>query len=235
LAAQAGGQRGDRAAAQLRHPARPDGRRPVGARQRDGRSGARRPDRGLRGGDRGTATGGARDFRAARCRGLQTSRDRRAAAHHERDVEAAAAPGAHANAAIFERVMTMHEEYTDQLSDYLDGELSADESAALEAHLRQRAACTTVLNDLKRVVARARGLEPRPPRADLWPAIAARTDRIAQPRRSTWLGAALSRSNERRVSLTLLQLSAAAVLLMAVSAAVALKFAVPSKTVDAPD
>ena len=32
--------------------------------------------------------------------------------------------------------MTMHEEWTDQLSDYLDGELSADERAAVEAHLR---------------------------------------------------------------------------------------------------
>lgn len=109
--------------------------------------------------------------------------------------------------------MTMHEEYTDQLSDYLDGELSADESAAVEAHLRECPACTAVLNDLKRVVARARGLEPRPPQADLWPGIAARTERIAQP---------------RRVTLTLTQLAAAAVLLVAITGAVTMKLAAPA-------
>jgi anti-sigma factor RsiW len=98
--------------------------------------------------------------------------------------------------------MTMHEEFTDQLSDYLDGELSADENAALEAHLRTCADCAAVLNDLKRVVARARTLEPRPPQTDLWPVIAARTERVAQP---------------RKVSFTLSQLAAAAVVLMAVS------------------
>ena len=31
----------------------------------------------------------------------------------------------------------MHEEWTDRLSDYLDGELSADEQRAVEAHLRE--------------------------------------------------------------------------------------------------
>ena len=129
--------------------------------------------------------------------------------------------------------MTMHEEYTDQLSDYLDGELSADESAALEAHLRQCTACTAVLNDLKRIVARAQTIEARPPQADLWDGIAARTERIAQPHSSTLLAAAEDRPTARRVSLTLPQLAAAAVLLMAVSAGVAVKLTAPKTT--APD
>ena len=99
----------------------------------------------------------------------------------------------------------MHEEWTDQLSEYLDGELSPAETAAVDAHLRECPACAEVLNDLKRVVARARTLEVRPPQAELWPGVAARTERIAQP---------------RRVSFTLPQLAAAAVLLMAISGAV---------------
>lgn len=105
--------------------------------------------------------------------------------------------------------MTMHEEWTDKLSDYLDDELTAGETTAVEAHLRECAACTDVLNDLKRVIARARALErdaARPPQTDLWPGIEQRIERIAQP---------------RRVTFTLPQLAAAAVLLMALSGTVA--------------
>jgi anti-sigma factor RsiW len=102
--------------------------------------------------------------------------------------------------------MTMHEEWTDKLSEYLDGDLPASEVAALEAHLRECRDCTAVLNDLKGVIARAKTLGARPPQADLWPAIAARTERIAQP---------------RQVSFTLPQLAAAAVLLIALSSVVA--------------
>ena len=100
--------------------------------------------------------------------------------------------------------MTMHEEWTDKLSEYLDGELSAAEAADVEAHLRGCSACAEVLNDLKRVVVKARSLEPRPPRTELWPGIAARTETRAA----------------RRVSFTLAQLAAAAVVLMALSGAI---------------
>ncbi|HZR26140.1 MAG TPA: zf-HC2 domain-containing protein [Vicinamibacterales bacterium] len=79
----------------------------------------------------------------------------------------------------------MHEEWTDKLSDYLDDELSPEERYAVESHLLGCAACTEVLNDLKRVVARAQSLDVRPPQADLWAGIRRRTEAIRQPRRVT--------------------------------------------------
>jgi anti-sigma factor RsiW len=115
--------------------------------------------------------------------------------------------------------MTMHEEWTDRLSDYLDAELPDVEHAAVEAHLRTCAACTAVLNDLKRVVARAGSLEARPPQADLWPGVAARVERITPP---------------RRVSFTLPQLAAAAIVLMAISGTLAIKLSSPSRTLIVP-
>jgi anti-sigma factor RsiW len=41
--------------------------------------------------------------------------------------------------------MTMHQEWTDKLSDYLDDELSAGDRNAVEAHLRACAPCAAVL------------------------------------------------------------------------------------------
>jgi hypothetical protein len=113
----------------------------------------------------------------------------------------------------------MHDAITDQLSDYLDGELTAAETAAVEAHLRDCAACNAVLNDLKRIVAQAQHLEPRPPQADLWAGIERRIERVTPP---------------RRVSFTLPQLAAAAALLIAVSAGTAIKLAAPVAPVSAP-
>ena len=49
----------------------------------------------------------------------------------------------------------MHEQWTDKLSDYLDGELPPDERYAVESHLSGCAQCSGVLAELKRVVARA--------------------------------------------------------------------------------
>ncbi|MGH2668886.1 MAG: anti-sigma factor family protein [Gemmatimonadales bacterium] len=66
------------------------------------------------------------------------------------------------------------DQWTDRLSEYLDGELAAGERSALEAHLAACADCSATLEELRRVVARARLLEDRPPAANLWPGIAAR-------------------------------------------------------------
>jgi len=110
----------------------------------------------------------------------------------------------------------MHEEWTDKLSDFLDGELTPEEHRAVEAHLRGCAACAGVLDDLKRVVARARaaGAAARPPAADLWSGIAARIE--PQPA-STDPVAAFAPRARRRIAFTLPQLAAAASLIAAVS------------------
>lgn len=107
----------------------------------------------------------------------------------------------------------MNDQWTDRLSEYLDGELDDGERVALEAHLVSCADCTSVLADLRRVVARAQALDDRPPTRDLWAGIAERigvsTDDLA------------ARRARRRVSFTVPQLIAASVTLVAASAAVA--------------
>jgi anti-sigma factor RsiW len=73
----------------------------------------------------------------------------------------------------------MHDPWTERLSEYLDGELSSAERAALERHLAACPACTAVLAELEQVAARARTLAPKPPGADLWPGISARIEAAA--------------------------------------------------------
>jgi anti-sigma factor RsiW len=123
--------------------------------------------------------------------------------------------------------MTVHEEWTDQLSDYLDGELSVDERGAVEAHLHGCAACAAVLNDLKRVVAQAQSVDARPPHADLWAGIASR---IETERRASGTARVmrLAPRDARRFAFTLPELAAAAALLMAVSGGVAWQVALRS-------
>ena len=121
--------------------------------------------------------------------------------------------------------MTMHEEWTDKLSDYLDGELPEAESRAVDAHLRDCAHCAGVLNDLKRVVARAQasGQTARPPQADLWTGIAERIDArhapdaTAGPPSPVGKVAAFRGRASRHFAFTLPQLAAAAALVAAVS------------------
>jgi tetratricopeptide (TPR) repeat protein len=117
--------------------------------------------------------------------------------------------------------LNVHQEWTDQLSDYLDGELPEDERSAVDEHLRRCASCAAVLNDLKRVVARAASAEARPPQADLWRGIAARLNEGGEPGRVVPFAPTVP----RRFIFTLPQLAAAAALLIAVSGGVAWQLA----------
>ena len=135
----------------------------------------------------------------------------------------------------------MHEEWTDKLSDYLDGELSESESRAVAAHLRECRDCAAVLNDLKRVVARAQasGRTARPPQ-DLWSGIAERIDARHAPEAAAGLRSpvgtvtAFRGRASRRIALTLPQLAAAAALVAAVSGGLAWRAASVAQPVAQP-
>jgi hypothetical protein len=117
----------------------------------------------------------------------------------------------------------MTDRWTDRLSDYLDATLSPSERREIEDHLAGCAVCSAVLEDLRDVVGRARGLREFDAAigvgSDLWPGIEARIRALpatasrpaAVPTRRPW-GAA-------RFTLSVPQLAAAAVALLAISAA----------------
>ena len=104
----------------------------------------------------------------------------------------------------------MTDTWNDRLSEYLDGELTADERIALEEHLATCPTCTSTLAELRDVVARAGTLLPRAPETDLWPGVAERID--GPPSGVTFL----TRSR-RRFSFTVPQIVAAGLALMVVS------------------
>ncbi|HTD70222.1 MAG TPA: zf-HC2 domain-containing protein [Gemmatimonadales bacterium] len=102
----------------------------------------------------------------------------------------------------------MKDQWTDRLSEYLDGELTPPERTTLEAHLASCAGCRMTLDELRRVVTNARALDDRPPTVDLWPAVAARIGLSARVR---------ARPVVRRFSFTVPQLAAASVVLALLS------------------
>ncbi len=107
----------------------------------------------------------------------------------------------------------MTDRWMDRLSEYLDGDLAPGERAALEAHLADCAACRTTLDDLRRVVNRAHALVDRPAGAELWGGIATRIGASGAP-----VVDLAARRGRGRISLSLPQLAAAAVLLVAAGA-----------------
>src|SRR5712664_2998297 len=97
----------------------------------------------------------------------------------------------------------MNDRWTDRLSEYLDGELGVADARALEAHLASCGDCRATLEELRRVVARARALDDRPPGADLWPEVAARIGLSPLAQR---VGARTAGRSGRRLSFTVPQL-----------------------------
>jgi anti-sigma factor RsiW len=98
--------------------------------------------------------------------------------------------------------------WTSRLSEYLDGDLTADERAAIEAHLDTCAECARIVGELRAVAARAAALAPRPPAVDLWAGVHARL----QPR-----GGAGRRTSSEKFSFTWPELAAAGLALMVLS------------------
>jgi hypothetical protein len=106
----------------------------------------------------------------------------------------------------------MNDQWTNRLSEYLDGELDNTERVALEAHLATCGECRVTLSELRGVVARAKALEDSPPENDLWPDIRARLTPGRRP--------GVSRDTthaRRRFSLTVPQLLAASIALVLLS------------------
>ena len=103
----------------------------------------------------------------------------------------------------------MNDQWTNRLSEYLDGELDSMERSALEAHLATCGTCYATLAELRQVVARAKALEDSPPAADLWPDIRARLTRGSETRRHA--------PGSRRFSFSVPQLLAASIALMLLS------------------
>ena len=102
----------------------------------------------------------------------------------------------------------MNDQWTDRLSEYLDGALTPAERTALEAHLAACGACRVTFDELRRVVARARALDDRPPTMDLWPRIAEHIGVVSLA----------ARRARRRLSFTVPQLVAASIVLVLLSA-----------------
>lgn len=107
----------------------------------------------------------------------------------------------------------MSEHWTDRLSDYLDGDIAPGEATRLEAHLSGCAACLAALDDLRALQVRTAALEDQPPPNDLWPAI---LQRIGQPEAEV-LPIRPPVSRKRRFSFSIVQLAAAATILVSLS------------------
>jgi anti-sigma factor RsiW len=119
----------------------------------------------------------------------------------------------------------MSDQWTDRLSEYLDGGLNGGERQELEAHLAECEECAAALEQLRRVIERAKALNDRPPATDLWSGIAERIGAVPEEDEVADLEAhrrgQVVRLRQRRLTFSLPQLAAASIALMVLSAGTA--------------
>ncbi len=116
--------------------------------------------------------------------------------------------------------------WTDELSDYLNGDLQQAERLEVEAHLAACGECRTLLEELRAVVARAGDLEDSAPANDLWTRIAQAIQAVPQEDEqvidlSARIGGSHPVEVDRRVRLSVTQLVAASVIMIMASGAIA--------------
>jgi anti-sigma factor RsiW len=116
----------------------------------------------------------------------------------------------------------MMDRFTDRLSEYMDGDLSPEDARRVEAHLHECETCARSLEELRGVVARASAVMDRAVPEDLWPAIAARLQSDAATAPAGRSVASTVAGNvvpwrRRRIALSIPQLAAAAILLVALA------------------
>lgn len=119
----------------------------------------------------------------------------------------------------------MTHRFTNRLSEYIDGDLSPEDARRMEDHLRDCELCTRVLEELRGVVARASRVTDREVSDDVWPGIATRiqavtpassAERPAAPTAAIGAGTVIP-TRRRRIALSIPQLAAAAILLVALA------------------
>ena len=79
------------------------------------------------------------------------------------------------------RIAREHADWTDRLSDFMDGGLASDEHTQVERHLAECGECRGVLEELREVASWAAELGPVEPSRDLWGGIAATIEAPVAP------------------------------------------------------
>lgn len=107
------------------------------------------------------------------------------------------------------------EQFEQNVSDYIDGALTAADRAVMDAHRSQCSRCAALLSDVREIVASAAVLPPLSPSRDLWAGIA---DRLDTPVVSIGTATATPTTRGRTVSFRVF--AAAAALLVSVSSGI---------------
>src|SRR5690242_19960716 len=116
----------------------------------------------------------------------------------------------------------MTSDWTDRLSEYLDGTLSPAEQAACEAWLAASADGRALLEELRRVVAKAKTLPDAPVPDSVWAGISKEIGGRTRERPTDVVPIGARAPAARRWSFTPMQLAAAAAVLVAIGAGVAI-------------